>query len=487
MTRAVRSRRVVRAVAALALVAGCAVVARVPAASAAGTVKLTGYGADSCTAPSEAQMRAFWTNTPYSYWGVYIGGADRACAQPNLTRTWVSHVLTMGWDLLPIWVGRQNPCTPGQAVYFSRNTTTAYAQGKAEALAAYYAWRAVSSVGHVPIDIDIEAPSVNTASCRAATKAFVDGWVAQLHVAPAQVAGVYTSVCGGYIDDFAHLRHVPDFIDAADWDYVPSTGALSCVPANHWIYHQRHKQYRGGHNATYNHVTLNIDSRCADGAVYGVRSQLSASHSCARTAAATTSAAATTLAAAAAPVSWHGARWRAGGPLDAQLQHSAVDGWRAGSVDGTPIPTHEVSPGAATIGTPMVMRDGSLLVPVTRHDASRSSVVLYSTTDGRHFTRRASAPVDAALGAGVAVPTATSDGSRVLVLDPAGTATSWSPQGTTRFRTAGLPSGAAAVQLGSGATGQAVVTTGTCSRGKTDCTVRDRVYRTADGGRSWAG
>src|ERR1700754_974540 len=109
-----RSARIaIRLVTVLVLTTAGAVLvpsAAVAPASAAGTVKLTGYGADTCTAPSETQMRAFWTNTPYSYWGVYIGGADRACAQPNLTRTWVSHMLTMGWDLMPIWVGRQNPC-----------------------------------------------------------------------------------------------------------------------------------------------------------------------------------------------------------------------------------------------------------------------------------------------------------------------------------------------------------------------------------------
>ncbi len=287
-----RSPRIAaRLVTALVLAAAGAVLvpsAAVAPASAAGTVKLTGYGADTCTAPSESQMRAFWSNTPYSYWGVYIGGSDRGCSQPNLTRTWVSHMLTMGWDLLPIWVGRQNPCTAGQATYFSRNTTTAYAQGKAEAVAAYNAWRTLSSVSAVPIDLDLESPSVDTASCRAAAKAFVNGWVVQMHVAPAQTAGVYTSVCGGHIDDFAYIAHRPDFIDGADWDGITSTGSLSCVPSNHWTHNQRHKQYLGGHNATYNRVTLNIDSRCSDGPVYGVRSSVSTTHRCARTAAAAT-------------------------------------------------------------------------------------------------------------------------------------------------------------------------------------------------------
>src|ERR1700728_381195 len=61
--------------------------------------QLVGEGADSCTAPSESQMTAFWTNTPYSAWGIYIGGEDRACSQPSLTSSWVSEVTAQGWHL----------------------------------------------------------------------------------------------------------------------------------------------------------------------------------------------------------------------------------------------------------------------------------------------------------------------------------------------------------------------------------------------------
>src|SRR4051794_35694103 len=96
------------------------------AQGAPSTHYLVGRGLDSCTAPSLSQMSAFWSNTPYSYWGIYIGGSTRGCSQPNLTASWVRSVTTQGWKLLPIWVGPQNPCQPGQAAYFSRTTSTAY-------------------------------------------------------------------------------------------------------------------------------------------------------------------------------------------------------------------------------------------------------------------------------------------------------------------------------------------------------------------------
>jgi hypothetical protein len=282
LTRVPSSRRLLgaRLIGVLLIVIGLLPAWRAPAAQAAGLQKLSGYGADSCTAPSLSQMKAFWVNTPFSYWGIYIGGGDRGCAQPNLTTSWINSVISMGWDLLPIWVGRQNPCTTGQSIYFSLNTSTAFSQGKSEALAAYNAWIKLQNNPSVPIDLDLEAPSTDTLACRAAAKAFVEGWVEQMHAAPAQTAGVYTSTCAGYLLDFAHITHPPDFVDGAQWDGNPSTRAFNCVPSTAWVYVQRHKQYRGGHNQTENGVTLNIDSRCAYGAVYGAATHVTTSSPC---------------------------------------------------------------------------------------------------------------------------------------------------------------------------------------------------------------
>jgi hypothetical protein len=229
-----------------------------------------GKGLDSCTAPSLAQMSAFWKNTPYTYWGIYIGGSTRGCNQPNLTADWVRRVTDQGWALLPIWVGPQNPCQKYQARYFSKDATTAYAQGKAQAKAAYNALHALGLPDNSPIDYDLEASGgKNSQSCRIATRAFIQGWVNQLHVAPAQRAGLYTSTCSGFLDEFASLKPDLDFIDGASWDHKPSTSAMPCVSAAHWSGHARHKQYRGGHNEAWNKVRLNVDSRCGNSYVAG--------------------------------------------------------------------------------------------------------------------------------------------------------------------------------------------------------------------------
>lgn len=231
-----------------------------------------GKGLDSCTAPSLAQMNAFWHNTPYTYWGIYIGGSTRGCRQPNLTANWVHQVTAQGWTLLPIWVGPQNPCARYQAKYFSKSPTKAYAQGRQEAKAAYKALHALGLPDSSPIDYDLEASGgKNTAACEAATKAFIQGWINQLRVPPAQRAGLYTSSCSGFLDKFATLNPGLDFIDGASWDRKPSTMTMPCVSSQHWTGHSRHKQYRGSHAESWNKVRLNVDSRCGNSYVAGNR------------------------------------------------------------------------------------------------------------------------------------------------------------------------------------------------------------------------
>ena len=66
----------------------------------------TTLGFDTCAAPSLAAMAA-WGSSPYRTIGVYLGGANSACAQPNLTAAWVQTVTGAGWRLIPTYVGLQ--------------------------------------------------------------------------------------------------------------------------------------------------------------------------------------------------------------------------------------------------------------------------------------------------------------------------------------------------------------------------------------------
>ncbi|HEX8612783.1 MAG TPA: DUF1906 domain-containing protein [Telluria sp.] len=246
---------------------GCSAILASPSAQAisAGGGAFNGKGFDACTAPSVSRMQAWWTNTPWSFVGVYIGGSARACSQPNLTATWMNTTRAQGWRYELLWVGPQAPCTT-YASRMSSNTTTANQQGRNQAILAYAALRDLgfgTALG-TPVVYDLEAYP-NNAGCRAAVKAFMQGWVDQLRVAPAQVPGVYGSACASYLNDFASLARPPHFIVAAQWDGNQSTSVLSCVNGGYWTNHQRIKQYRGGHNETWGGVTINIDSNCANG------------------------------------------------------------------------------------------------------------------------------------------------------------------------------------------------------------------------------
>src|ERR1044071_99276 len=57
---------------------------RVPPAHLSAASQYVGLGFDACTAPSRRSMLA-WAGSPYRAIGVYIGGLNRGCSQPNLT------------------------------------------------------------------------------------------------------------------------------------------------------------------------------------------------------------------------------------------------------------------------------------------------------------------------------------------------------------------------------------------------------------------
>src|SRR5690606_8101911 len=92
-------------------------------------------GFDKCAAATASQMQSWKTNSPYKDANIYFGGSARACAQTNLTSSWVSTVFSQGWRLIPTWVGPQAPCT-SYGNRFSYDTATARTQGLNEASAA---------------------------------------------------------------------------------------------------------------------------------------------------------------------------------------------------------------------------------------------------------------------------------------------------------------------------------------------------------------
>ena len=250
-----------------------------PGSAVAFSAIAQGHGFDTCAAPSSATMDAWWPGTPFFNVGIYFGGANRGCSQPNLTKAWIAHQQATGWGLLPIWFGPQmgDPSCTNKHVWnsnISTNATTAYKQGYAEAQTAYLAAADLAfALADMPIIYDLEAYSGGTTSattCRNAAKSFLKGWADYLQEPTAQRSGVYGSACGSHVDDFASDGNPPDFIWFADWSGNPHTSVVTngCIVAGHWVNHQRHKQYQGGHHETWNGVTINIDSVCSNGPTY---------------------------------------------------------------------------------------------------------------------------------------------------------------------------------------------------------------------------
>jgi Domain of unknown function (DUF1906) len=237
------------------------------ATASAGGAVFTGLGFDACAAPSSRSMAA-WAGSPYRAVGVYIGGVNRACSQPNLTASWVAAQTEADWHLIPTYVGLQAP-TSACSSCAKLTSSQATAQGTAAALDAVEEASTVAMGAGSPIYFDMESYS-QTSGATAATLAFLEAWTNELH-ALGYLSGVYSSSASG-IEDLADQLgsgyELPDHLWIANWNGQQDT-ADSVVPANAWTPHQRIHQYRGGHNETYGGVTINIDNNYVDAATVG--------------------------------------------------------------------------------------------------------------------------------------------------------------------------------------------------------------------------
>jgi hypothetical protein len=237
-----------------------------PATAAAATViapgTFNGSGFDACTAPSSATMQA-WLSSPYRAVGVYIGGINRACMQPNLTAAWVDEQVTRGWTLVPTYVGLQAPCTG-----FARriDPASAASQGRTAAEDAVVNAGSLGMAAGSVVYYDMEGYSTIDSACRDTVLTFLSNWSTRLHELGYK-SGVYSSANSGIrdlvgaYDSTAFVR--PDHVWFARWDGV-ATVSDPVIPDTYWPNHQRLKQYQGDHNESWGGVTINVDSDFLD-------------------------------------------------------------------------------------------------------------------------------------------------------------------------------------------------------------------------------
>lgn len=232
-----------------------------PKGSSATPVK--GLGFDTCTAPSLAAMEAWWGTSPYVMANIYFGGRNRGCAQPNLTKSWVSSTHRMGWRLLPTYFGDQPSCKFGTSKPYRYSADTAASRGQADATDAVAKAEALGLLRGSALYADVEHYDRTQSSCRTAVRRYVSAWTKKLH-GSGYLAGVYVHQDSGVRDlsdsynSTSYAR--PDAVWMARFDGNSSLTGWPTAPDSHWGYWQRAKQYRGDPNETWGGVTLNIDT-----------------------------------------------------------------------------------------------------------------------------------------------------------------------------------------------------------------------------------
>ncbi len=198
------------AVVAAVVLAFCATLLTGGTASAAERRKdgLTGYAFDARCAPTQEQMDAWLTSSPFWGVGVYIGGSTASCrttatdpGQPHLDATWVATQRANGWRVLPIWVGPQTSCQTTYSDLIDPNPAGSYAaadaRGRAEASAAVTRAHELGLPSRTTLWYDLEGGfDVANDDCRRSALRFLSGWTSQLH-ALGHRSGVYSSVSAG--------------------------------------------------------------------------------------------------------------------------------------------------------------------------------------------------------------------------------------------------------------------------------------------------
>jgi hypothetical protein len=210
----------------------------------------TGMGFDACTAPGLAAMQAWLAGSPYRAIGIYIGGSDRACAQPNLTAAWVSLQAAAGWHFIPLYVGPQ--------VAFRGEVTDPVPQAIAAAQDAVVQARLLGFRRGTPIYYDMEYYRPRRS---ALALAFLTAWASQVH-ALGYRSGIYSSSTAGVVDlagNFTNPAYaMPDVIYDAWWNGIADTADPS-IPAFAWPNHRRIHQYSGNIDQAYGGIKINID------------------------------------------------------------------------------------------------------------------------------------------------------------------------------------------------------------------------------------
>lgn len=213
-------------------------------------------------------MRAWYPE--FTAAAVYLGGPESACAQPNLSASWVRAVTRMGWALMPTYVGPQASCA-GFSVRI--RAAHAAAQGQAAAVAAVRRAEQLGMGRGTPIYYDLEGYDSRNTRCRTSALAFLSAWTRALH-ARGYASGLYAGASSGAQNVgeassvYGHRLAKPDSLWFALWDRGRNLRGGPYLPGDWWPGAHRIKQYLGPHRRTVHRRTVDIDSDWVYGLVY---------------------------------------------------------------------------------------------------------------------------------------------------------------------------------------------------------------------------
>jgi hypothetical protein len=208
-----------------------------------------GLGFDACAIPSAAYMRAWRRHSRYRAVGVFIGGSELACAQPNLSRRWLRQQASAGWHFMPLYVGPQ--ALFGQLKRPGREGTAAAADAVTQA-------RRLGFRRHTPLYYDMEGFGPGQA---AVALRFLLAWTTRLHQL-GYASGIYSSALSGVGDLAAHYwcdrRAMPDVVFYGRWNGRRTT-ADPIFHRGQWLHHHRLHQYSGNVFLRFGGRTLQVD------------------------------------------------------------------------------------------------------------------------------------------------------------------------------------------------------------------------------------
>jgi hypothetical protein len=236
----------------------------------------SGYAFDARCAPTQEQMDAWLTSSPFWGAGIYIGGSMASCrptetdpGQPHLDATWVARQWASGWRLLPIWVGPQAACHTHYGDLVDANPAGAYAaadaRGRSEAAAAVSRARELGLPAGSTLWYDLEGGfDLANDDCRRSALRLLSGWTLALHDLGYR-SGVYSNVADGIhaLDNADNVSpgsyEMPDQV----W-YAWYNGRADVDIDTRWVRPgswdgQRVHQYESQTTVAYGGVSLTVD------------------------------------------------------------------------------------------------------------------------------------------------------------------------------------------------------------------------------------